>query len=71
MALEAVGGFTIIARASGQEALNSVPAAMADLLLLDVIDAQYGRAQYPQGTARTARPCPYAGDFHDGQGADR
>ena len=37
MALEAVGGFTVIACASGQEALNSAPAAMADLLLLDVM----------------------------------
>ena len=37
MALEAVGGFTVIACASGQEALNSAPAAMADLLLLDIM----------------------------------
>lgn len=37
MALEAVGGFTVIACASGQEALSSAPAAMADLLLLDVM----------------------------------
>jgi CheY-like chemotaxis protein len=37
MALEAVGGFTVIACASGQEALNSAPTAMADLLLLDVM----------------------------------
>ena len=37
MALEAVGGFTVIACASGKEALNSAPAAMADLLLLDIM----------------------------------
>lgn len=37
MALEAVGGFTVIACASGQEALNSAPSAMADLLLLDIM----------------------------------
>ena len=37
MALEAVGGFSVIACASGQEALSSAPTAMADLLLLDVM----------------------------------
>jgi two-component system, OmpR family, response regulator len=37
MALEAVGGFTVIACASGQEALDAAPAAGADLLLLDVM----------------------------------
>lgn len=37
MALEAVGGFTVIACASGQEALSSAAAAMADLLLLDIM----------------------------------
>ena len=37
MALEAVGGFTVIACASGQEALNAAPGAGADLLLLDVM----------------------------------
>lgn len=37
MALEAVGGFTVIACASGQEALNAAPDAKADLLLLDVM----------------------------------
>ena len=37
MALEAVGGFTVIACASGQEALSFAPAAMADLLLLDIM----------------------------------
>ena len=37
MALEAVGGFTVVACASGQEALDAAPAAMADLLLLDVM----------------------------------
>ena len=37
MALEAVGGFTVIACASGQEALSSAPTAMADLLLLDIM----------------------------------
>lgn len=37
MALEAVGGFTVIACASGQEALNAAPGAKADLLLLDVM----------------------------------
>lgn len=37
MALEAVGGFTVIACASGAEALSCAPGAMADLLLLDVM----------------------------------
>jgi two-component system OmpR family response regulator len=37
MALEAVGGFTVIACASGAEALAAAPTARADLLLLDVM----------------------------------
>ena len=37
MALEAVGGFTVIACASGSEALSNAPGASADLLLLDVM----------------------------------
>ncbi|MBT9477309.1 response regulator [Polaromonas sp.] len=37
MALEAVGGFAVIACASGQEALSAAPDARADLLLLDVM----------------------------------
>ena len=37
MALQAVGGFTVIACASGQEALEAAPGASADLLLLDVM----------------------------------
>lgn len=37
MALEAVGGFVVIACASGQEALAAAPDARADLLLLDVM----------------------------------
>ena len=37
MALEAVGGFTVIACASGQAALQAAPEARADLLLLDVM----------------------------------
>lgn len=37
MALEAVGGFKVIACASGQEALDAAPGAGADLLLLDVM----------------------------------
>lgn len=37
MALEAVGGFTVIACASGSEALAAAPTAQADLLLLDVM----------------------------------
>ena len=37
MALEAVGGFTVIACESGAEALRHAPEASADLLLLDVM----------------------------------
>ena len=37
IALEAVGGFTVIACASGSEALVNAPSANADLLLLDVM----------------------------------
>ncbi|MDO9403808.1 MAG: response regulator [Polaromonas sp.] len=37
MALEAVGGFAVIACSSGSEALAAAPAAQADLLLLDVM----------------------------------
>ena len=37
MALEAVGGFAVIACASGAEALVAAPTAAADLLLLDVM----------------------------------
>ena len=37
MALEVVGGFTVMACASGKEALNCAPDALADLLLLDVM----------------------------------
>ena len=37
MALEAVGGFTVIVCASGPEALTAAPASQADLLLLDVM----------------------------------
>jgi len=37
MALQAVGGFTVISCASGQEALSAAPDARADLLLLDVM----------------------------------
>ena len=37
MALEAVGGFAVIACASGAEALAAAPTAAADLLLLDVM----------------------------------
>lgn len=37
MALEVVGKFTVIACASGQEALDCAPHAGADLLLLDVM----------------------------------
>ena len=37
MALEAVGGFTVIACSSGSEALAAAPTAHADLLLLDVM----------------------------------
>ena len=37
MSLEAVGGFTVIACTSGNEALAAAPTASADLLLLDVM----------------------------------
>ncbi|MGH8849121.1 MAG: response regulator, partial [Polaromonas sp.] len=37
MALEAVGGFTVIACAGGREALGAAPDARVDLLLLDVM----------------------------------
>ena len=37
MALEAVGGFTVLSCASGPEALIAAPDARADLLLLDVM----------------------------------
>ena len=37
MALQAVGGFTVIACASGPDALKAAPEARADLLLLDVM----------------------------------
>ncbi len=37
MALEAVGGFTVIACASGSEALAAAATAQADLLLLDIM----------------------------------
>lgn len=37
MALEMVGGFTVIACGSGEEALRCAPDAQADLLLLDVM----------------------------------
>ena len=37
MALEAVGGFTLIACPSGSEALAAAPTAQADLVLLDVM----------------------------------
>ena len=37
MALEAVGGFTVISCNSGMEALAAVPDANADLILLDVM----------------------------------
>jgi CheY-like chemotaxis protein len=37
MALEAVGGFTVHACASGKEAIDAATAASADLLLLDVM----------------------------------
>ena len=37
MALQAVGGFTVIACACGQDALNAAPDARADVLLLDVM----------------------------------
>ena len=35
--LEAVGGFSVIACASGRQALEAAPAAHADLILLDVM----------------------------------
>jgi two-component system, OmpR family, response regulator len=37
MALQAVGGFSVISCASGEEALRAAPRARADLLLLDVM----------------------------------
>ncbi len=37
MALQAVGGFAVIACASGRDALGAAPQARADLLLLDVM----------------------------------
>jgi two-component system, OmpR family, response regulator len=37
IALEAVGGFTVHACASGKDALDAAPAAGADLILLDVM----------------------------------
>ena len=37
MALQTVGGFTVIACASGPDALRAAPHARADLLLLDVM----------------------------------
>ena len=37
MALEAVGGFTVICCTSGDEALAAAPDAKADLILLDVM----------------------------------
>jgi len=37
MALEAVGGFTVISCASGDEALRAAPQARADVILLDVM----------------------------------
>lgn len=37
MALEAVGGFTVITCSSGTEALTAAPDANADLILLDVM----------------------------------
>jgi two-component system OmpR family response regulator len=37
MALEAVGGFTVLACASGQAAVDAAPTAAADLILLDVM----------------------------------
>lgn len=37
MALQAVGGFTVIGCASGEQALAAAPGAQADLLLLDVM----------------------------------
>jgi CheY-like chemotaxis protein len=37
MALEVVGGFSVLACSSGQEAIDAAPAAVADLILLDVM----------------------------------
>jgi two-component system OmpR family response regulator len=37
MALEAVGGFEVIACASGSEAIGAAPMVQADLILLDVM----------------------------------
>ncbi len=37
MALESVGGFDVLACASGDEAIAAAPAAAADLILLDVM----------------------------------
>jgi CheY-like chemotaxis protein len=37
MALEAVGGYTVLACASGHEAISAAPSAAADLILLDVM----------------------------------
>ena len=37
IALEAVGGFEVVACASGSEALEAAPAAQADLIVLDVM----------------------------------
>lgn len=37
MALQAVGGFSVISCAGGEEALRAAPTARADLLLLDVM----------------------------------
>jgi CheY-like chemotaxis protein len=37
MALEAVGGFDVLACSSGKEAITAAPAAAADLILLDVM----------------------------------
>lgn len=37
MALEAVGGFSVVSCSSGAEALAAAPAANADLILLDVM----------------------------------
>ena len=37
MALEVVGGFSVLACSSGQEAIAAAPAAVADLILLDVM----------------------------------
>ncbi|MBI5276044.1 MAG: response regulator [Burkholderiales bacterium] len=37
MSLEAVGGFTVVACASGAEAIAAAPSAAADLVLLDMM----------------------------------